>query len=86
MINKPPPLNREYNMDPNMKALKRRGFINQGSTLGPLTGRMMNELRKLAADGLSGVSRLFRLQLTGLYLASRQVLMTSPDLTLNGSF
>ena len=33
MINEPPPLNREYNRDPNIKALKRRGFINHGSTL-----------------------------------------------------
>ena len=32
VINKPPPLNRDYNRDPNIKALKRRGFINHGST------------------------------------------------------
>ena len=35
LINKPPPLNRDYNRDPNIHALKRRGFINQGSTLNP---------------------------------------------------
>ena len=34
LISKPPPLNREHNRDPNIKALKRRGFINHGSTLG----------------------------------------------------
>ena len=28
MINKPPPHNRDYNRDPNIKALKRRGFFN----------------------------------------------------------
>ena len=33
MINKPPPLNRDYDRDPNIKALKRRGFLNHGSTL-----------------------------------------------------
>ena len=33
LINKPPPHNRDYNRDPNIKALKRRGFMNQGSTL-----------------------------------------------------
>ena len=33
MINKPPPLNRDYNRDPHIKALKRREFINHGSTL-----------------------------------------------------
>ena len=33
MINKPPPFNRDYNRDPNIKALKGRGFINHGSTL-----------------------------------------------------
>ena len=33
MINEPHPLNRDYNGDPNMKALKRRGFITHGSTL-----------------------------------------------------
>ena len=38
MINKTPPLNRDYNRDPNMKALKRRGFINHGSTLSGLQG------------------------------------------------
>ena len=27
------PLNRDYTKDPNIKALKRRGFINHGSTL-----------------------------------------------------
>ena len=29
-----PPLNRDYNRDPNIWALKRRGFMNHGSTLG----------------------------------------------------
>ena len=29
-----PPLNRDYNGDPNAKALKRRWFINHGSTFG----------------------------------------------------
>ena len=33
MINKPPPLNRDFIRDPNIKALKRMGFINHGSTL-----------------------------------------------------
>ena len=35
LINKPPPLNRDYNRDPSDKAPKRRRFINQGSTLSP---------------------------------------------------
>ena len=35
MINKPPPLDRDYNRDPNTKALKRRGFMNHGSTVTP---------------------------------------------------
>ena len=33
MINKPPPLNWDYNRDPNIWALKGGGFINHGSTL-----------------------------------------------------
>ena len=33
MINKPPPHNRDYNRDPHIKGLKRRGFIHHGSTL-----------------------------------------------------
>ena len=33
MINKPPPLNRDQDRDPNIQAFKRRGFINQGFTL-----------------------------------------------------
>ena len=32
-MNKPPPLNMDYKRDPNIWALKRRGFINHGSTL-----------------------------------------------------
>ena len=34
VINKPPPLNKDYHRDPNIKALERKGFINHGSTLG----------------------------------------------------
>ena len=33
LVNKPPPLNRDYNRDPYIKAFKGRGFINHGSTL-----------------------------------------------------
>ena len=36
VMNKPPPLNRDYNRDPNIKALKKRGFINHGSSPKPL--------------------------------------------------
>ena len=28
-----PPLSRDYNRDPNIEALKKKGFINHGSTL-----------------------------------------------------
>ena len=34
MIIRHPPLNKDDNRDPNIKALKRRGFMNHGSTLG----------------------------------------------------
>ena len=34
LINKPAALDRDYNRDPNIKALKRRGSINHGSTFG----------------------------------------------------
>ena len=33
LINEPPPLNRDYDRDPNIQALQRRGFIDHGSTL-----------------------------------------------------
>ena len=33
LINKLPPPNRDYNRNPNIKALKRWGFISQGSSL-----------------------------------------------------
>ena len=33
LINKPPPPNRDYIRDPNIKALKRKGFINHGFTV-----------------------------------------------------
>ena len=32
-MNKPPPLDRDYNRDPNIKALKKRRFMNHGSAL-----------------------------------------------------
>ena len=32
-ITKPPPLNRDYNRNADIKALKKRVFINQGTTL-----------------------------------------------------
>ena len=32
-MNTPPPLSRDYDKDPNIKALKRRGLINHRSTL-----------------------------------------------------
>ena len=35
LINKPPSLNRDYKRDPNIQALKKRGFIHHGSTLYP---------------------------------------------------
>ena len=35
MINKPPHLHRGYNRDPNIQVLKRKGFVNHGSTLNP---------------------------------------------------
>ena len=31
MINEPPTLYRDYSRDPNIKALRRRGFTNHGS-------------------------------------------------------
>ena len=33
MINRPPPLNRDYNRDPNSRAIRGRGFINHGFAL-----------------------------------------------------
>ena len=33
---KPPPLNRDYNRDPNIWALKGGGVLNSGSTLGKI--------------------------------------------------
>ena len=33
LVNEPPPPNRDYNRDPDLKTLDRRGFINRGSTL-----------------------------------------------------
>ena len=36
--NKPPPLNRDYNRHPNIKTLRKEGFINDGSTLACLEG------------------------------------------------
>ena len=35
VIKKDPPLDRDYNQDPNSQALKRKVFINHRSTLNP---------------------------------------------------
>ena len=46
LINKPPPFNKGYNRDPNIKALKRREFINHGSTLGCRPGGLRVNVKK----------------------------------------
>ena len=38
-FNTPPPLHRDYDRDPNIEALERRGFVNHGS---PLIPRIVN--------------------------------------------
>ena len=45
MINKPCPLNGGHNTDPNIKALKGKGFINHGPTLGFLEVRTRDCIR-----------------------------------------
>ena len=64
MINKPPPLYREYNRDPNIKARKRRGgFMNHGSTLGVRVGNFQVCMSLLqASHGGTGSLRLRRPQ------------------------
>ena len=42
-MNKPPPINRNCNKDPNFKALKRKGFINHESTLWGLGSSFVTE-------------------------------------------
>ena len=46
-MNEPPPLNGDYNRDPNIKALKRRRLTNHGSTLGLEVYRLKGFLAKL---------------------------------------
>ena len=43
-MKKPPPLNRDYNRDPNSQALKRRGFINHGCALGFRGGLLRDDV------------------------------------------
>ena len=43
-----PPLNGDYNRDPNMAALQRTGFINHGSTLGFRSQQTPRRLRKVS--------------------------------------
>ena len=45
-MNKPPPLNRDYDRDPDIKALKRIGSINHGSTLCRSQTRQPSERRE----------------------------------------
>ena len=42
LINNPPPLNRDYIRDPNIKALKREGFINHGFAVPTLSDLFRN--------------------------------------------
>ena len=60
----PPPLDREYNADPNIKASKGRGVSNSGSTLNPkkygyLKGRngLIESDRGLIMLGIWGLGR-----------------------------
>ena len=39
MINKHPPMNRNHNRDPSIEAPRRRGVVNQGSTLVFILGK-----------------------------------------------
>ena len=52
LINKPPPLNRDYKRDPKLlRPFKRRGFINHGSTLGiPLWADVMPALKSFGPE------------------------------------
>ena len=51
MINELPPLNRDYDRDPNIKALRRKGFLNHGSTL-------VGTWRLQKTSGISSASRV----------------------------
>ena len=80
LITKPPPLNRDYNGDPNIKALKRKGFTNQGSTLPsksvhatlkPQTPNEKDRRPRLGAVGLGfGVSGLGETEPLGIGLGN----------------
>ena len=50
MSTKPPPLNRDYDRDPYTEAVKRRRFINHGSTL-----RARNSAFGFRASGFTGL-------------------------------
>ena len=49
-----PPLNRDYNRDPYIKALKRRGVINHGSTLA--AGTMTFQISVNEKEGFAGTA------------------------------
>ena len=70
MINKASPLNR----DPNMKALKRREFINRGSTLSGLQG--------LGSVVLGSVYRRIRLDCQIPFQSRSQRLILTPRHTI----
>ena len=70
LIDRPPPLNSDYNRDTSIKALERRWFINHGSTLG---------FRKetTAASAMAGSSSSHNLLQTQLYLSEMHTLSWS---------
>ena len=51
LINKPFALHRDYNKDRNIQALKRRGFLNHGSTLITQNTRVKGSGRRIEALG-----------------------------------
>ena len=51
MINKPPPLNRDYSRNPYIKPLKRRGYINHGSTLSHVVSKRFRRFQRHEEEG-----------------------------------
>ena len=78
MINNPPPLNRDYSRDPNIKALKRRGFINHGSTLVWNLGQKCLGLRLCSSRFRARASS--RIRVDGLGFRASWVCLLQADL------
>ena len=62
MVHKPNPLNKDYNRDPNLKALERKGLLDQGPQYSGALGYLGIALRDVHQKIAAGIVKRFSVQ------------------------